>query len=79
MRRFPLSPHSSTQTGFEYWDNVIANDLDHYDGIRGHPTALAEGRAKGRKVVELLREMQESGEIETSSREETTPEHATDT
>lgn len=70
---FPAITAFFNTTGFEYWDNVIANDLDHYDGIRGHPTALAEGRAKGRKVVDLLRKMQESEERETA------PKHVTDT
>jgi len=64
MPRFPLSPLSSTSPGFEYWDNVIANDLDHYGGIAGHPTALTEGRAKGQKVVGLLQKMQAQESVE---------------
>ncbi len=54
---FPAITAFFNTTGFEYWDNVIANDLDRYGGIAGHPTALAEGREKGRSVVGLLREM----------------------
>jgi multimeric flavodoxin WrbA len=55
---FPAITAFFNTTGFEYWDNVIANDMDRYGGITGHPTALAEGREKGRNVVDLLRKMQ---------------------
>ena len=51
---FPAVTAFFNTTGFEYWDNVIANDLDRYGGIAGHPTALAEAREKGRNVVDLL-------------------------
>ncbi|SCL74686.1 2-amino-4-deoxychorismate dehydrogenase [Methanoculleus chikugoensis] len=51
---FPAITAFFNTTGFEYWDNVIANDLDRYGGIAGHPTALAEAREKGRDVVDLL-------------------------
>ncbi|HTY52498.1 MAG TPA: flavodoxin family protein [Methanomicrobiales archaeon] len=37
--------------GFEYHDNIIANDMDRWKGIRNHPTALAEAREKGGKIV----------------------------
>lgn len=59
---FPAITAFFNITGFEYWDNVIANDLDHYGGIEGHPTAIAEGRVKGQKVVSLLQNMQEQEE-----------------
>ncbi|WP_292366524.1 MULTISPECIES: flavodoxin family protein [unclassified Methanoculleus] len=55
---FPALTAFFNTTGFEYWDNVIANDMDRYGGIAGHPTALAEGRGKGRDVVGLLGKMQ---------------------
>lgn len=55
---FPALTAFFNTTGFEYWDNVIANDMDRYGGIAGHPTALAEGREKGRDVVGLLLKMQ---------------------
>jgi multimeric flavodoxin WrbA len=38
-------------TGFEYWDNLIANNMDRHGSIRGHPTALADAAVKGEKVV----------------------------
>jgi len=62
---FPAITAFFNTTGFEYWDNVIANDLDRYGGIAGHPTALAEGREKGREVVALLQKTQARGDTET--------------
>lgn len=56
---FPAITAFFNATGFEYWDNVIANDLDRYGGIAGHPTALTEAREKGRRVVSLLGSLQE--------------------
>jgi len=55
---FPAIVAFFNTTGFEYWDNVIANDMDRYGGIAGHPIALAEAREKGQSVVALLRKMQ---------------------
>ncbi|HOI59431.1 MAG: flavodoxin family protein [Methanoculleus sp.] len=55
---FPALTAFFNTTGFEYWDNVIANDMDRYGGVGGHPTALAEAREKGRSVVVLIRKMQ---------------------
>ena len=52
---FPAITAFFNTTGFDYWDNVIANDLDRYGGIKGHPTALAEAREKGRSVVALVK------------------------
>ncbi len=54
---FPAITAFFNTTGFEYWDNVIANDMDRFGGIAGHPTALAEAREKGRNAVDLLRGM----------------------
>lgn len=62
---FPAITAFFNTTGFEYWDNVIANDLDRYGGIAGHPTALAEAREKGRKVVGLLDSLQEQEDKKT--------------
>ncbi|HOB17208.1 MAG TPA: flavodoxin family protein [Candidatus Methanoculleus thermohydrogenotrophicum] len=61
---FPAITAFFNTTGFEYWDNVIVNNLDHYGGIAEHPTALAEGRAKGQEVVGLLQKMQASRDTE---------------
>ena len=57
---FPAVTAFFNTTGFEYWDNVIANDLDRYGGIAGHPTALAEARKKGGDVVNLLAGLQDA-------------------
>jgi hypothetical protein len=47
--------------GFEYYDNIIANDMDRYQGIRGHPTALADAQAKGQEVIRVLQKLVEAG------------------
>jgi multimeric flavodoxin WrbA len=52
---FPILTAFFDITGFEYWDNVIANDMDRHGTIRGHPTALADAREKGRRVVRVIR------------------------
>jgi multimeric flavodoxin WrbA len=51
---FPAITAFFNTLGFEYWDNVIANDLDRYGGVAGHPTILAEGREKGGAAVRLV-------------------------
>ncbi len=51
---FPAITAFFNTTGFEYYDNVIANDMDRYGGIRGHPTALVEAQEKGEEVVRTL-------------------------
>ncbi|HPA07424.1 MAG TPA: flavodoxin family protein [Methanoregulaceae archaeon] len=54
---FPAITAFFNTMGFEYYDNIIANDMDRYRGIRGHPTALAEARAKGEEVVRVIEQM----------------------
>ena len=51
---FPVITALFNTTGFEYYDNVIANDMDRYGGIIHHPTALADAYEKGQKVVRVL-------------------------
>ena len=58
---FPILTAFFDITGFEYWDNVIANDMDRYGTIRGHPTALADAREKGRRVVRVIRKARGEG------------------
>jgi len=41
-------------TGFDYSDNIIANNMDQYGGIKNHPTALKDAFAKGKEIAELL-------------------------
>ena len=51
---FPVITAFFDILGFEYYDNIIANDMDRYGGIEGHPTALSEAYTKGQKVVKVL-------------------------
>jgi len=57
---FPAMTAFFDVMGFEYYDNIIANDMDRYGGIRGHPTALTEAREKGKKVVVQVRKLKGS-------------------
>lgn len=41
-------------TGFDYSDNIIANNMDQYGGIKNHPTALKDAFIKGKEIAELL-------------------------
>ncbi len=41
-------------TGFYYSDNIVANDMDRYNGIKNHPTALKEAYQKGQQIVHDL-------------------------
>lgn len=54
---FPAVTAFFNTLGFEYYDNIIANDMDRYRGIQGHPTALAEAGRKGGQIVGILRAM----------------------
>lgn len=40
--------------GFEYYDNIVANNMDTWKGIKNHPTALNEAFRKGQQVVAVL-------------------------
>ncbi len=60
---FPVITALFNTTGFEYYDNVIANDMDRYGGIRNHPTALADAYEKGRQVVGVIEKITSSNKI----------------
>jgi multimeric flavodoxin WrbA len=51
---FPAITAFFNGTGFEYYDNIIANNMDTYGGIKKHPTALKDAFDKGQKVVGIL-------------------------
>ena len=51
---FPAITAFFNTIGFEYYDNIIANEMDKYHGIGGHPTALMEAHTKGREVVRVI-------------------------
>ena len=54
---FPAITAIFNGTGFEYYDNIIANNMDEYKGIKNHPTALKEAFEKGQKVVAVLEKL----------------------
>ena len=57
MLLFLRLPHFSMVVGFEYYDNIIANNMDAYGGINKHPTALKEAFEKGQTVVRVLEKL----------------------
>jgi multimeric flavodoxin WrbA len=59
---FPAITAFFNTLGFEYYDNIIANNMDQYKSIRGHPTALAEALKKGQKVVRDIDELKAESE-----------------
>ena len=58
---YPMVTAFFNGTGFEYYDNIIANNMDEYGGIRGHPTALADAKKKGEEVVAEVLSLRSTG------------------
>ena len=54
---FPAITTFFNGVGFEYYDNIIANNMDEFKGIRNHPTALKDAFEKGQKVVGVLEKL----------------------
>jgi len=54
---FPAITAFFNGVGFEYYDNIIANNMDQFKGIKNHPTALREAFGKGQKVVGVLNKL----------------------
>jgi len=48
---FPAITALFHDTGFDYSENIVANGMDKYNGIKNHPTALKEAYDKGRLIV----------------------------
>lgn len=48
---FPMITAFFNTLGFEYFDNVIANDMDRWGGVKGHPSALSGAFNAGQNVV----------------------------
>ena len=48
-------------TGFDYVENIVANNMDTYNGIKNHPTALKEAYDKGQQIVKDLEKLTGSG------------------
>jgi hypothetical protein len=57
---FPMITAFFNGIGFEYYDNIIANNMDEFKGIRNHPTALKEAFEKGQTVVHVLEKLKTS-------------------
>jgi len=54
---FPAITAFFNGVGFEYYDNIIANNMDEFKGIKNHPTALMDAFEKGQKVVAVLEKL----------------------
>jgi multimeric flavodoxin WrbA len=54
---FPAITAFFNTMGFEYYDNIIANEMDRYQGIKGHPNALSKAYEKGIQVVNTIRQL----------------------
>jgi len=54
---FPAITAFFNGVGFEYYDNIIANNMDEFKGIKNHPTALKDAFEKGQKVVVVLEKL----------------------
>ncbi|MEN6342583.1 MAG: flavodoxin family protein [Methanospirillum sp.] len=51
---FPVVKALFSGLGFEYAENLVYDEMDRLGGIRGHPAALEEAAAAGRRAVESL-------------------------
>lgn len=54
---FPIINAFFNTTGFEYYDNIIANEMDRYGGIQEHPTVLKNASSKGEEVVRVIEKL----------------------
>jgi multimeric flavodoxin WrbA len=71
---FPIVNAFFSDMGFEYYDNIIANKMDEYGGIKGHPAALEDAFVKGQKVVRVVEKIKrERGSEEEADDEVQTP------
>ena len=55
---FPTVRAFFNGVGFEYYRNILANDMDAFGGIKNHPSAMKEAFETGRKVVGELNKIQ---------------------
>jgi len=49
--------------GFEYYDNIVANNMDQYNGIKNHPTALQDAFGKGQKTVAVIERLKTASQL----------------
>ncbi len=54
---FPMITAFFNTLGFEYFDNVIANDMDRWGGVKGHPSALSDALITGQNLVTKLKKI----------------------
>ncbi|MCK9581299.1 MAG: flavodoxin family protein [Methanoregula sp.] len=59
---FPMITAIFNGTGFEYYDNIIANNMDEFKGIKNHPTAMKDAFLKGQEVVRVLAKIKDREE-----------------
>jgi multimeric flavodoxin WrbA len=58
---FPMMTAIFNGTGFEYYDNIIANNMDEFKGIKNHPTAMKDAFSKGQEVIRVIVKEKASG------------------
>ncbi len=60
---FPMMTAIFNGTGFEYYDNIIANNMDEYKGIKNHPSAMKNAVLKGQEVVRVIARLREEAQV----------------
>ncbi|MBP1929077.1 multimeric flavodoxin WrbA [Methanolinea mesophila] len=60
---FPAITAFFNTIGFEYYDNIIANQMDRWKGVKNHPTAMTEAREKGEKAVRAIERIRQEAEV----------------
>lgn len=60
---FPMMTAIFNGTGFEYYDNIIANNMDEYKGIKNHPSAMKNAVLKGQEVVQVITRLREEAQV----------------
>ncbi|NLD56565.1 MAG: flavodoxin family protein [Methanomicrobiales archaeon] len=63
---FPMMTAIFNGTGFEYYDNIIANNMDEYKGIKNHPSAIKNAVLKGQEVVRVIARLNEEALVPKS-------------
>jgi multimeric flavodoxin WrbA len=68
---FPAITAFFNGVGFEYNDNIIANNMDEFKGIKNHPTALKDAFEKGQKVVAVLEKLKSQNSLKGGQKSKT--------
>lgn len=68
---FPAITAFFNGVGFEYYDNIIANNMDEFKGIKNHPTALKDAFEKGQKVVAVLEKLKSQNSLKGGQKSKT--------